>query len=355
MLSEKGQRVVYWLGAGASAMALPTVNLMPEALMAQADQIRRIHGANLTFPNELDSYEKHLRGLAEISVHYGTLDTYARSLYLQPNKEQELASLKLHLSLFFVLAPIVTAPPPMVIVGVDEYATRYDLDPRYMGWLAVLLGDGLKLNKRVKVISWNYDFQVELALARYCNPGALDQMHERFGIYPGVDPETAPTTDFFLAHLNGIAGQEKRDKSFHAWYKVHAGVFPDWINGLFKAYGDTGAFGTNMRAGFVDRMTFAWEGSEVAQHAIVLAEHALRESDVLVIIGYSFPAFNRLIDNQLITAFDSGLTKKRLIVQNPSATVEDFMNLFELDIDRVSVTVDNNPDQFHLPNELFKS
>lgn len=225
-----------------------------------------------------------------------------------------------------------------------------------MSWLALLLGDGLKLNPRVKVISWNYDFQVELALARYCKAGALDQMHDRFGIYPGVSENTIHADNFFMTHLNGIAGQERRGSAFFPWYRGFAGFYPGWLAGVFEAYGDTGVAGSNFRAGFVERLTFAWEGSEVAQQSVALAVSALKDADVLVVIGYSFPAFNRLIDQSLMEVFsDSGTEKRKLVIQNPSMQEGDVKNMFELDWKNITVVMDTNRDQYHLPNELFRS
>lgn len=355
MLNETGANVVYWFGAGASANALPTVKLMPDALKYQAEKLRRAVGGDSEVKKEIADYEKELRRLAELSIAYGTLDTYARSLYLQPNRQKELASLKLHLSMFFVLEPLVVRPPPSVIVGQYEYRAAYDLDPRYMGWLAVLLSDGLRLNPRVKVISWNYDFQVELALARYCQAGATDQMHERFKIHPSAQDVEINGTDFFLTHLNGIAGQERRKSGIHPWYRGLSGIYPNWVTGLFKMYSDEGDGGETMRNGFVERLTFAWEEKEVATTAIELAVQALHIADVLVVVGYSFPPFNRLIDKQLLKAFEQGqgATAKRLIVQNPEASVDHFYHLFDLDKDCVQVEVDTDPNQFHLPSELF--
>lgn len=78
MLSESGQRVVYWLGAGASAKALPTVGLMPEALRVQAEQLKRQLGAGFPYKEQLEAYGDQLQQLAKRSIEYGTLDTYAR-------------------------------------------------------------------------------------------------------------------------------------------------------------------------------------------------------------------------------------------------------------------------------------
>jgi hypothetical protein len=273
-------------------------------------------------------------------------------LFLLGNKTAELASLKLHLSMFFLFEPFIAGVPDQR-PGMQKYTTTYTIDPRYMGWLAVLLNDGLEMNRRVRVLSWNYDYQVEYALARYCEAGATDQMHERYKIHPSVDGTAINKRDFFLTHLNGIAGQEMRGAEINPWYRIHVGLFPGAATGVFKLYDSSDPLGVSFRSGFQERMTFAWEENEVAKQAIEQAEQALRAADVLVVIGYSFPAFNRLVDRRLLTAFDQGPTRKRLVLQNPSANREDFLNLFEVDLDRISITTDTNLNQFHLPSELF--
>ncbi|MBL7981546.1 MAG: hypothetical protein JNL52_07015 [Flavobacteriales bacterium] len=353
MLPKDGPKVVYLLGAGASANALPIVSLMPDALRAQVPRLRLYFSDRPEVSNALSKYEMELNNLARLSIDYGTLDTYARSLFLLGSKSAELASLKLHLSMFFLLEPFLAGVPGPKSGTQKGYMCTYSIDPRYMGWLAVLLSDGLELNRRVRVLSWNYDFQVEFALARYCEAGSTDQMHERYNIHPSAADKVINEHDFFLTHLNGIAGQERRDNGIHPWYRMHVGVAPGAAAGLFKLYGAGDVKGLNLRSGFQERMTFAWENNQVAQRAIVQAEHALREADVLVVIGYSFPAFNRFVDKRLMAAFQQGTTRKRLVIQNPNASKEDLLNLFEVDQDIVEISLDTNRDQFHLPNELF--
>jgi hypothetical protein len=111
--------------------------------------------------------------------------------------------------------------------------------------------------------------------------------------------------------------------------------------------------GMNMKTGFADRMTFAWEDKDVAKDAVRLAKSALAAADVVVVIGYSFPAFNRFVDTELIATFQAGRNRKRLVIQNPSLSREDLINMFDIDEDAVDISVDTNTNQFHLPNELF--
>lgn len=345
--------MVYWFGAGASAQALPVVGELPDALRDQVHRIRRLLKHPEEIGEELALYERELHNLADLAVVYGTLDTYARALYLGGDPQNELAALKLNLSMFFILEPFLAKAKPMTAQRRGMYTRQYRVDPRYMSWLALLLGDGLKLNPRVKVISWNYDFQVEFALAQYCQAGALDQAHGRYRIHPTPDTTRIDTDNFFLTHLNGIAGQELRSDGVQPWYRMHVGFYPDALRGVFRRYGEKGERGVKTRHAFTERLTFAWENKPVAVEALSMAERALRDADVLVVVGYSFPAFNRLVDTRLMRAFDQGGNRKRLVLQNPRINRADLLNLFDVDTDRVTVVTDASTDQFHLPNELF--
>jgi hypothetical protein len=353
MLSDCGVQIVYWLGAGASAKALPVVSEMPEALRTQCRRIAHVADGGINYPDALRRYDAKLHNLAELSIAYGSLDTYARSLYLLEKREL-LADLKLHLSLFFYLETLILPGNQPQYIGYTGYNKGYDVDPRYMGWFALLLNDGLKMNARVKVISWNYDCQVELALARYCDAGGVAQMHDKYSIHPTTGDEQIGAQNFFLTHLNGIAGQEKRGDKYYPWYNSLAGFYPDKLNAAFALYDVEGSKWTTMQQGFIDRMTFAWEKNETAGTAIDLAEAALRSADVLVVIGYSFPAFNRLIDDCLLGVFSrSGTTIRKLVIQHPTMQEEHIKNMFDLDWDNIKLVMDANCDQFHLPNELF--
>ncbi len=125
-------------------------------------------------------------------------------------------------------------------------------------------------------------------------------------------------------------------------------------DGVFGCYGDEGKDGMNMRRGFTERLTFAWEGNGTAARAIELAESALIKADTLIVVGYSFPAFNRLVDQRLLRSFSSGRrTMGKLVIQHPSLQETDLKNMFDLDWNGIDIKIDRNKDQFHLPSELF--
>lgn len=72
---------------------------------------------------------------------------------------------------------------------------------------------------------------------------------------------------------------------------------------------------------------YAWEmKSDKFDEALSVMD----ESEVLVIIGYSFPAFNREIDTKLIRAFENNKKGyKRIIYQDPLANDDIVNTLFQ--------------------------
>ncbi|MBI5916429.1 MAG: hypothetical protein HY842_13715 [Bacteroidetes bacterium] len=59
-------------------------------------------------------------------------------------------------------------------------------------------------------------------------------------------------------------------------------------------------------------LNFAWEldRNEVAQKAVSAAKEIMKNTDVLVIIGYSFPNFNKRIDRNILEDFATNTSRK---------------------------------------------
>jgi hypothetical protein len=116
--------------------------------------------------------------------------------------------------------------------------------------------------------------------------------------------------------------------SFYARYKYSGNIGPDRL-----------------------LMRFAWEGNDQTKRAFTLLDTVLVECKALVVIGYSFPFFNREVDRDIIKRMP-GL--KNVYVQAPQKHAEDIartvrtMNLPE----GCQVETYGNIDQFLLPAEL---
>lgn len=365
MLKPEGPRVVYLLGAGASVNALPVVRDMPDAFRSQDVWLRHFMGAKLDV-GASTRYFKYLNELAKKSHSYGTVDTYARALLLKRDLKG-VNELKLHLAMFFLLEQAIEnknwlrdthiIPPPPI-----PYQRQQRIDTRYFGWLALLLDNKGVMCPRVNVLSWNYDLQLEHALAQYWDARDLQDVHNRAdcGIYPSpTGPNDKPQKLPFLTHLNGVAGhlQRPREQGVCLYRQLNGTDPQGYINWLFARYAEYDKKEETMLWGMQDSFNFAWEPKDVSATAQEIARDALATADIFVVIGYSFPSFNRTVDGPLLKAFIDGTTgrpPRRIHIQSPSLTEESFRHMFSLvRSSTFEVKVDSYTDQFYIPPELF--
>lgn len=363
MIDLEGKQVVYWIGAGASAKALPIVDQMPTAFDLHMKKIPNFRQKSRA------EYGDYLKRLGKRCQQFGTVDTYARSLFLQ-NDHEALNELKLHLSMFFLLEQfldkgISLGPSPREPLRSYVKAKRDVVDTRYMGWLAVLLTDQIRIAPKAKVISWNYDLQVEHALAIYGKYAGIKELLENGETIihpsPASHVKGKLTGDPFLIHLNGIAGLiNEGDEMLEFIDSLELDALVDLkVRHLFKLYAAEDGR-EKLCAAFKENFTFAWEGTSLARMGIQRAMKYMIRADVLVVIGYSFPSFNRKVDQQLVSSFFPNQhepSRKKIIIQNPNLSEETFRHIFGLK-DRGKYTselisVESDTSQFVMPPEIF--
>ncbi|MBK9174911.1 MAG: hypothetical protein IPM46_00960 [Flavobacteriales bacterium] len=347
---------------------------MPEALKKHVAWLERKY-PDVLKDCDFDAYKDGLDKLAYYAERFGTVDTYAKALHLQGDNEK-LSELKLHLSLYFMLEQVTEEKYDDLERKEHLYMRDRRQDLRYMGWLAVLLQDADKLNERVSVISWNYDLQIEHALAYYYQIAAPDlrKVFRTYGIHPGVEEDEDQRR--FLVHLNGIAGHCNKGGtgSEFLFETLDRKQDKDFVKGVFERYKDRESQFVNAMNGF---FSFAWEDHSIANRGRELAIKAMADATILVIIGYSFPPFNRAVDLQLMKAFrstQSGKKLKRIHLQNPHMTMESFDHMFGStigrlrrpgggwfpispdtpDIPSIDITDDTATSQFYLPSGIVR-
>lgn len=360
MIAESFTKVVYWLGAGASCQALPIVGEMPNAFRNQPDWVVSIYHQAQGAP-WFNLYRERMKKYAVAAEKYGTIDTYARSLFLL-KKHEELDDLKLHLAMFFLIEQAVeTKTFRQGNLPSNKYAKPDQIDKRYMTWLAQVLDNDGVISPRVRIISWNYDLQVEHALGLYQGLANLSKVHEaeRFGVYPALEHSDAkPMDNPALIHLNGIAGQAVINNATQALYdNLISGNPVDYLKHLFERYNGYNTKERTMLHAMSDTFNFAWEDNKISKAGIELATKSFQNARVLVIIGYSFPAFNRTIDMALVKSFiDETKSSRsgRIHIQSPSITAENFRHLFGISSSsHPTISTDSDVTQFYLPPELF--
>lgn len=356
-----GKKVVYLLGAGASANALPVVSNLNFSLKMFIEHLIWFD-ATFNKSTNIGFLNKEIKDiLNRVSTHY-TIDTYAKKIYLKnpqvhTNKEYNLL-LKILASFFsyeqFKILDQFDWNKP--ILGQknntkEKYAKYYktvisDIDYRYDSFFASILKNdsngNISIPEEIKIISWNYDLQVEKGFMNFSDQSLMEtfQVFNTRGLFKGN--HFVGQKSSFLTKLNGTAIFHNECESLNTFEKSEDILKEsDLLEIVNRICESRNTANTALR--------FSWECNSEIDETIAYSNNIIRESDIIVIIGYSFPYFNRSVDKKLFNF--PGINSKKIYIQ---ATKEDINSI----IYRFKGVCDNNPepytelDQFLIPNEL---
>ncbi|HRH10997.1 MAG TPA: hypothetical protein PLU73_05760 [Bacteroidia bacterium] len=361
MNSPNKFNITYLFGAGASAMAVPTVTQFKGALI-EFDHIVESRLSQLEARETSETkgatgkFRKNLKRMLSAIDKYGTLDTYARMLFLQ-DRDQELSDLKLALGIIFVMWqewPGRHIFEDQVVVNQGQMMQKDFQDQRYVGLLANLLSKGdnkIVLPSNFKFLTWNYDLQFEAGLQLFSGSQDFQQTFEQYKIYPAVKGNKL-VTPFNMIHLNGIAGafDIASNGGINSLYERIKGKkeFVDAFAALMFVFNSVEIDKININ----ERMTFAWEENSISKKAIEEAIEIMRATNVLIVVGYSFPGFNLDVDRKLMEALKVERKEHmRVIYQDLDPNVELIRDSFGIDMG--SITAHKNINQFLIPRQYL--
>jgi hypothetical protein len=334
--------VTYYIGAGASAQALPTVNQTPsteglsQSFISMADELKTNSAIDSIYHDFRDYLSSSLLWLAESSDKFGTVDTFAKFLYLK--RSPQLDRLKITLSTFFTIKQFI-----------DKKT-----DERALIFLTTVMQLGEIFPSNIKIISWNYDFQIQLAAEVFRKEefvmnrdGATIYAPALVPYYPTLGRHPRSVSELSMVQLNGIAGFYYYDQvgmNLNYFLNEH----PKDINNLFEKLNTDSQRKHHL-------LTFAWEvdttASDQLKHRINYAKALVKESDILVIVGYSFPFFNREIDKEIFSSIKEGARLKKIFYQDPFRSGDFLMNQFDLD-KNIEIKHVSNTKNYFVPVEL---
>jgi uncharacterized protein YaaR (DUF327 family) len=374
-------RITYYLGAGASYHSIPTVKDLPARMKVFLRMIEKqgeVPGS-LTYIEQLKTYKE----LVEDFEKYVTPDTLARNYHLT-GKTQLLDSLKRLLSCYLIFEQLQKNeeelenqvwsffPEQLNTSKQDEEKVKNriiasmaaELDQRYNSFFATILTkekEKIRLPGNVNVISWNYDSQIERAFQDFCNGhNSLVEVQEKLDVYPMISliprfhenlenfqnpSESFDGQSFSVLKLNGTGAfanntaeapfDFKNLKLNDAWSQIREIMFK--------------------KSDYTNRLQFAWEKDSYSRASVSLtrnyATQALKKSDVVVVIGYSFPDFNRSIDKQIF----SGFKGKKLYIQDPAAeNIAQKIRGVNQNIKTSDIVTITNTDNFFIPYEFWE-
>lgn len=345
--------ITYLLGAGASYNAVPIVGEIEFAFKELAERFKEY---KLSKGLEIDDsfYVLMMEAFRETSI-YGTIDTYAKKLSLTNDKR--LSKIKTVLSLFFTIWQNVDDVKNIIssdsfskrrLVVAEEGKTEIfkKIDHRYFGLLTNYLKNEngkVILPDNIKFISWNYDLQLENTIMKLTNSPNLNGVINEFS-FPNIG--SAYSKQSFV-HLNGIAGIHDNNNKCYLLNDIFKPNLT--LNELFEVLAFIANDNTVMNDNY---LTYAWEQDDISKTSISYAAKIMSETEIFIIVGYSFPTFNDEIDKFLFESLHKSSKFRKIYFQDPNASLELLKSRFDIKESKVEVIKDVK--QFYLPLGLPK-
>lgn len=313
-------KIVYLLGAGASfglrnqqniIEGLPIVSEIPQRLEYVIHELENLDEPHLDHDNvAIDHMHKallqDLTWLKNESANHATIDTFAKKLWLT-HKTEEYVKLKKLLAIYFIIEQVINIP-----------------DSRYDTFLANILTPELTIPSEISIITWNYDNQFEIAYKVYSD--ATYQLNmQNLKIFKLNGSATFEGMEF---QMSEICGRETPHK-----------LTQQLLKKLLKLYyiGKT-------------NLSFAWENDTQFNNISQLAI-SVQDANTLVVIGYTFPFFNRAIDRKLMSYMRNLQT---IYIQDPNAMQirDNIIPVIPESLKTYKIESKINVQQFYLPAEL---
>lgn len=344
-------RIVYLFGAGASygkrgtndenyiIEGIPVVNEFSAQIERLIDKIsnKDTEYKSTSKATETDKKEliEQLKWLRNSSSSHHTIDTYAKKLWVTQDFT-EYEKLKVALSAFLTLMQLFYKP-----------------DSRYDAFFANIIGKRYdKLPEDVSILSWNYDCQFEIAHSAYSKRKSINSIWDDLNILAKTTTNKVDKNyPFTITKLNGTAlmyePNSYKSKLFDAFFNRQG---MSEINYVVTAYLKSSSSNNVKNA-----LSFAWEGYDDRFEDQYKSKTI--DTEVLVIIGYSFPYFNREVDRIIIRNMPN---LRKVYIQDPNC--EDVKESFEATLSveqlekvengQIKIVLKKGTQQFLIPNEM---
>ena len=301
--------ITYLFGAGASCEVLPLVDGIPKRMNEISLKLEKFKDeieANLK--DELTLLIDDINLLSAEAAKHASVDTYAKKLFLTQNWEK-FNWLKRILSYYFTIEQLFLA---------GKCDSRYDTL-----WASLAGKHSFDLPKNVRILSWNYDLQFELSFAEYESKKSLGEIQNILGVVEKTNDKRIDEVinQFGIYKLNGTANTIKDfDGPFvndvYILDDFKDGLTAEKLNNLLKSCKGLKDSETATQKK-VPSLSFAWEEvsykSTFQKTLLELIKDEIFVTEILVVIGYSFPFFNRDIDRELIRS----MKLKKIYIQDP--------------------------------------
>jgi hypothetical protein len=299
--------ITYIFGAGASFKAMPLVKSFHDRFQIYLEFLERA-------TPERGFIDKNKSFIREIKSHL-SFDTYFKKLFHQKGREIDIIDGKYLLLLYFIFEHL--SDVEFINQGAAKRklacAKEYGFDPRYDALIAGLLKPlpgKCQFPCNINFVTWNYDLMLLYSLYNFL--AQKDISFKKF-----IDEGSKGSNVFCfgdqikIIHLNGLIKNET--------ITGLGCISVDDIVGKMRHL--IGSFGnkefTKEQGSCIN---FSWENmSDVGglPDFMTQAIEMISQSHTVIIIGYSFPVYNRLFD---LSILNTGLLNhKDLYIRDPDA------------------------------------
>jgi hypothetical protein len=292
-------------------------------------------------------------------------DTWGKVLKVRGNDEA-YKQYKLALSLFICIAEALTLP-----------------DPRYGHLIANIVDDKGKIPDEINFLTYNYDSSLERSFEQfgftgYHNDDYMKNLRKFAKVLTSTEQDAR---DSKIVKLNGTASvlyelenssvQERDILSFNTAmvdkYQVPIMVpsYPHFLDSIHRKWHanvvlDHACNIWKNRLAHLDKYSpnlgFSWDYVH-SDGIIERAKGIIELTDVLVIVGYTFPAFNLKNDISILERFKSR-PERKVYVQLPSDSIHEVSSRIEFILGELGSAFKpipvTNCSQIHIPLEYFK-
>ena len=317
-------RIRYILGAGASANAIPTV--------------RDFAGILNLYSAKINSYSREFPKLATLSNWFNEISKQIQTTF----------SIDTLAKMYWFRRDLLGYNKIKTVIAVilNLLELDRDCDRRYDAFLSALLqrdGQFLNFPSSIQLVSWNYDFQFASSHRKILNLDIDEMNNVGFMDTKNILP---------LTNLNGSAFCEGTYKVAKPFLNYRIPLSQDGAN-VFLAFQEelVNAVEITNEKSHWGNIKFSWEED------LSLDEVMAFKPDVTVVIGYSFPTFNRQVDTILMNHhprrvylqcnyFDH--TNNRTIDGNKEVTTK----LIGMGVHRDVIKPLETSTEFHIPFEF---
>jgi hypothetical protein len=345
--------LTYILGAGASFQSIPLVNTFPKRFKEFVSHLGGYMN-DISFEAKSENIFKEAIELAtalgSAFEDHQSFDTYFKKLF-HTNEIKLIKKYKKVPNLYFIWEHVQNIGSQMdeygnLIEGIDSFQKKSKVDKRYDALIAGLLEpiEGkTKMFCVTNFITWNYDLNLISSIKNYFFPNLtfikfLEEIEYE-------KPVWNIKNQIFIVNMNGFFYSEL--------FNDYKNIYDLNPSHLIRTRLSTNYFDDDYFVKDAEFIKFAWEQDNV-ETKISHAKKMIDESKNLIIIGYTFPLYNRIVDSLFLA--DELTRRKNIIIQDPNAEdlSIDFVTTFE-DLNpqaSVRIKIKKNCNQFFVPSDI---